>query len=151
MSTSGPDLAPRTRPILGDVTVPASGPAYWRAAWSARHTTTAAVSAIAVFAALVSARQNAIAGDTLPSGLDIALLALAALVGAVTLASYVPPAGVPAREHLAGGSCGVIPLAATVVAPVMLAQAPATLFPLVALLACYGVAAGKRITDHASC
>lgn len=57
----------------------------------------------------------------------------------------------PAREHLAGGSCGIIPLAATLVAPVLLAQAPATLLPLAALVACYGVAAGKRITDHASC
>ncbi|MHA6526027.1 hypothetical protein [Tessaracoccus sp. G1721] len=150
MSTSGPDLAPRTQPILGAVTVPASGPAYWRAAWSARHTGTAVVSALLLLAALVSARQNALGGG-LPLGLDITVLALAALVGAVTLATYVPPAGVPAREHLAGGSCGVIPLAATVVAPVMLAQAPATLLPLVALVACYGVAAGKRITDHASC
>ncbi len=91
-------------------------------------------------------------GDALPGGLDLIGLTLAALIGAVTLATYIPPVGVPAREHLAGGSCGIIPLAAaTLLAPVMLAQAPATLFPLVALLACYGVAAGKRITDHASC
>lgn len=151
MSTSGPDLAPRTPAILGDVTVAGSGPAYWRAAWSARHTATAVVSAIALLAALVSARQNAIGGGALPSGLDIVILVLAALIGAVTLATYVPPAGVPAREHLAGGSCGVLPVAATVFAPVMLAQAPATLLPLMALVACYGVAAGKRITDHASC
>ena len=151
MSTSGPSAAPRTQPVLGDVTVVAGGPAYWRAAWSTRHTTAAVLGAVALVGLLVSARQNATGGDALVSGLDVAALTLAALVGAVTLATYVPPVGVPAREHLAGGSCGIIPLAATLVAPVLLAQAPATLLPLAALVACYGVAAGKRITDHTSC
>ncbi|MHA6512898.1 hypothetical protein [Tessaracoccus sp. Z1128] len=130
--------------VLGDVKVAASGPAYWRAVWSTRHTVAAVVAAVALFVALNSARETT-------GALEVTVLVLAALLGAVTLATYVPPAGVAAREHLTGGSCGIIPAAAVVVAPFMLSQAPATLVALAALLACYGVAAAKRITDHASC
>ncbi|MCC2591891.1 hypothetical protein LKO27_00400 [Tessaracoccus sp. OS52] len=130
--------------LLGHVDVPASGPAYWRAVWSRRHTVTAVAAAVALFAVLMSAR-GAVAA------LDVALLGLAAVVGAITLATYVPPAGVPLREHATGGSCGIIPVLAVVGAPVLLSQAAPTLLPLIVLLACYGLAMGKRITDHASC
>lgn len=147
---AGPATAPGTQ-VLGDVAVPASGVAYWRAVWSLRHTVTFVVAAAVLFMLLVSARQNALAVDGLPAALDVVALTVAALLGAVTLATYIPPAGVAAREHLTGGSCGIIPLAATVLAPVMFAQAPGTLLPVVALLACYGLASTKRITDHASC
>lgn len=129
---------------LGHIDVPASGLAYWRVVWSRRHTATTIAVAVALFATLVSARQAA-------GAVDFVLLGLAAVVGAVALATYVPPAGVPLREHLAGGSCGIIPVVAVVGAPILLSQASATLFPLVVLLACYGFAAGKRIMDHASC
>lgn len=143
-----PVVDPST-PVLGDVKVAASGPAYWRAVWSARHTGTLVVAAVALFAALVSARMNGIGGALGP--LDLAAVGFAALAGGVTLATYIPPAGVPAREHLTGGSCGIIPFAAVLIAPFLLAQAPATGVALIALVFCYGMAAGKRITDHASC
>ncbi len=130
--------------MLGLVDVPASGPAYWRAAWSRRHTAAAIVAGAALLAALVSARQATGAADYV-------LLGLAAVVGAVTLATYVPPAGVSAREHLTGGVCAVVPAVVILGAPVMVSQAEATLSPLVALLVAYGFAAGKRITTHASC
>ena len=130
--------------MLGLIEVPTSGPAFWRAVWSRRHTAAAAGASIVLFLVLMSARQAT-------GGLDVVLLALAAGVGAVTLATYVPPAGVPLREHLTGGSCGVIPALMTLGAPVLMSQAPLTLPPLFLLLACYGFAAGKRLTDHASC
>jgi len=129
---------------LVDVGVPASGPAYWRAVWSKRHTAVAIVAAAALFATLVSARQASGAADYV-------LLGLAAVVGAVTLATYVPPAGSPAREHLTGGACAVVPVLVVLGAPVILSQADATLVPLLALLTFYAFAAGKRITTHSSC
>lgn len=128
----------------GIVSVPASGLAYWRQVWSRRHTVVAGGAAVALFAALLSARGFV-------GALEIALLGTAAIVGAVTLTTYVPPAGVPAREHLAGGACAVVPVLATLGAPVFLSQAPAGPLPLLVLLACYAFAAGKRITDHAAC
>ena len=130
---------------LVDVNVPASGPAYWRAVWSGRHTAVAIVAGAALFAALVSARQATGAADYV-------LLGLAAVVGAVTLATYVPPTASSAREHLTGGgACAVMPVLVVLGAPVILSQAAATLTPLMALLIFYGFAAGKRITAHASC
>nr|WP_139280326.1 hypothetical protein [Tessaracoccus bendigoensis] len=130
--------------VLGTIHVPASGVAYWRSVWSRRHTLALAVGGVALLALLVSAREP-------QAGIDYLLLGVAAVLGAVTLATYVPPVGVPAREHLTGGACGAIPVLAVVGAPVMLSQADATPLPLVALLASYGLAVGKRITDHASC
>lgn len=149
MNTAGPDAAGTAATevqtsVLGDVRVVASGPAYWRAVWSTRHRVTAVLAAVALYLALSAARPAS-------GSVEVVVLALASLVGAVALATYVPPAGVSPRTHMTGGSCGIIPLAAVVVAPYMLAQAPVTGFALVALLACYGMAAVKRITDHASC
>lgn len=142
-----PGVIPTTA-VLGDVTVTASGAAYWRSVWSARHSVAFVAAAAALFVVLLSARQNAVG---VAGTVDMVVVGLAALAGGVTLATYIPPAGVPAREHLTGGSCGIIPLVAVVAAPLLLAQAPATGFALAALIACYGMAAGKRITDHASC
>jgi hypothetical protein len=129
---------------LGHIDVPASGPAFWRAAWSRRHTVTFAVAVVAMFLMLTSARPAT-------SFLDGALLGLAAAVGALTLATYVPPAGVRLREHLVGGSCGAVPAIVTLGAPVLLSQSALTIPPLLLLLTCYAFAAAKRITDHASC
>lgn len=134
------------RQMLGlvDVGVPASGHAYWRAVWSKRYTAVAIVAAAALFAALVSARQASGAAEYV-------LLGLAAVVGAVTLATYVPPAGSPAREHLTGGACAVIPVLVVVGAPVMLSQADSSLVPLLGLLTFYIFAAGKRTMTHSAC
>ncbi|TRY20231.1 hypothetical protein FOJ82_05050 [Tessaracoccus rhinocerotis] len=141
--------APRTEPLirataLGHVDVPASGVGFWRQVWSRRHTVAAIVAAGLLFLLLVSARGSA-------GGLELALLAVAATVGALTLATYVPPAGVATRAHLSGGACAVLPVVATLGAPVLLSQAAAGLAPVLVLLACYALAAGKRITDHATC
>ena len=146
MASVNPDSTPTlpTTQVVGSIDIPSSGVAYWRSVWSRRHTVASTAGIVALFAILVSARAP-------QAGVDYVFLGVAASLGAVTLATYVPPVGVPAREHLTGGSCGVIPALATLIAPVLLSQANATLMPLFALLACYGIAAAKRIMDHASC
>ena len=131
-------------PVLGAVAVPASGPAFWRAAWSARHTVTTLAAGAALYLALAAATPAMGWAGTV-------LLALAALVGGVTVATYVPPRGVPAKEHVTGGSCAIMPLMIIAVAPFMLAQAPASALTAAALVVFYFAAAVKRITDHASC
>lgn len=131
-------------PVLGAVAVPASGPAFWRAAWSTRHTVTALLAGAVLYLALASAAPGFGAAGTV-------LLALAALVGGVTIATYVPPRGVPAKEHVTGGSCAIMPLMIIAVAPFMLAEAPASALSAAALVAFHVAAAAKRITDHASC
>ena len=130
-------------PVLGAVAVPASGHAYWRAAWSTRHTVTVLAAGSVLYMALASAAAVGAAGT--------ALLVLAALVGGVTIATYVPPRGVPAKEHISGGSCAIMPLMIIAVAPFMLAEAPASPLTAAALVVFYAAAAIKRITDHASC
>lgn len=130
--------------VVGHIAVPASGVACWRSVWSLRHTVALVVGIGALFAILVSARAP-------QAGVEYGFLAVAAVIGAVTLATYVPPLGVRAGEHLPGGTCAVMPALAVVVAPVLLSGASATVVPLVALILFTGVAAAKRIMDHASC
>ncbi|WP_022910580.1 hypothetical protein [Aestuariimicrobium kwangyangense] len=146
-----PGLIRRTNATpVGHVAVPASGPRYWKSVWSSRHTVAAVVAFLVLALVLFSVRSTALAGQ-LPSAFDLLLLAPAAALGAVTLATYVPPAGVAAREHLAGGSCAIVPIALVVGSPLLVAQSAGTTYPLVLLLVFLVAAAAKRITDHASC
>lgn len=131
-------------PVPVSIAAPASGPAYWHAAWSTRHTVAAVVAGGALFALLLSAMPGA-------GALGVVVLGVAALIGGITIATYVPPVGVPAKEHLAGGSCAALPLAIVFIAPFMLSGAGPTALMAVAVAVFYAGAAGKRIMDHASC
>ncbi|MGO1384330.1 MAG: hypothetical protein ACTHWA_01460 [Arachnia sp.] len=129
---------------LVDVEVPTSGPAYWRAVWSTRYTAVTVIAALALLSMLVSARP-------VTNAAEYVLLAAAAVIGAITLATYVPPIGRPAREHLTGEVCAVVPVAVVLGAPVMLAQESGSFASVVLLLAVYVFAASKRVMTHASC
>jgi uncharacterized membrane protein len=135
---------------VGHVSVPASGPRYWQAVWSTRHTIAAALAFIGLVIVLLGVRATTLEGQ-LPSPSDWLLLLPAAALGAVTVATYVPPVGVAAREHLTGGSCAIVPIALVIGSPLLVAQSAGTTYPLVLLLVFLVAAATKRLTDHASC
>lgn len=131
-------------PVLGDIEVPASGPSYWRSVWSTRHTATMGV--VAVLLHILLAGAVSVMG--MPGML---LLALAALVGGFTVATCVPPVGVPARVHMTDGSCALMPLAIIVAAPFLISDAPSSQWMAAAVLVFYGAAAARRALSHAAC
>lgn len=131
-------------PLLGAIRVPAGGLAYWRTAWSPRHLVATSAAGIVLFGLLFSALPGA-------GALAVVLLGLAALLGGIAVATYLPPAGVPVREHIVGGSCALMPLAIIAFAPLALLDVDASPLVAVAVLVFYAGAALKRLTSHASC
>ena len=90
---------PRAETVVAPA--PTAGWAYWRHAWTRRHT----VVALIAFPFLWTLNAGA---ARWPSELGtLALLALIAAVGAVVLASFLPIAG---SKALSGGICALTPL-----------------------------------------
>lgn len=116
---SGPEEFFRTVPRAPGALASAreSGPAYWRTAWTRRHTAVSAALFVALLPLLV-----ALTGWPGDPGVLAVLVGFSA-VAALVAASYLPARG--ARG--AASSCAALPAVMTVAAVVMLGRGPADL------------------------
>lgn len=128
--------------------IPAPGPAatglaYWRTAWSVRHTVAAVLAAPVLWFTYAN-----LAGPGVPLGLSVAIT-LTSLVGAVVLASFVPPRGSDLASSLSG--CGAGALLGLFAAGALLQDAVAS--PTFGWLALgiSGIALAQRTFTAAAC
>ncbi len=122
-------------------TTPASGPAYWRTAWTPRHTVAAVL-----LAAVLFALNGTVAGwSTGPAILGV--LALVSVAGALVLASYLPSPGAPATAS----TCAAGPAVMTIAATFLIGQQPVTLASVALAGLLLVPAAGLRAFGPTAC
>lgn len=139
---SRPLFGPRGRiPVATAVALPRPGGfGAYRQGWAVRHTLAAVLMAPLLFLAYGGAAQRLGVGWQL-------VVAIAALMGAVLLATYLPLRGLP-RE--AASPCLAMPAAMVLAAGVML-TAPATAFTATVALLALGFGLFQRVFVPSSC
>lgn len=143
------DENPAAETIAGiprlDAVRPITGLRYLRATWSKRHL----IVTIALLPVLGLLYWGSAGGSAAGPGM-LVVVAAAALIGALVLASYVPPRGTRGQLLAGGGACAAMPPLAVLGAAWLLGQGAATGNVVPALLI-PGVAAVQRLWGPASC
>lgn len=132
-------------PRVEAVTVrPASGPAHWRAAWSLRHTLATLLALPLLFAANSGAAGSDAAGDPL----SIAVVGTISLIGALVVASFLPPRG--AKQATLNGCAGAS-LLALFASGALLQDLPGSVVSGLLALTLATVALGQRLFTASTC